>query len=72
MSFKEEKKIGSHGIILPSILRISRDFWSRLAKSMEELVFDVLEPTAPEPELGVWGLTPGVAGLGGGLWARRL
>lgn len=57
-------------IFLPS--RISRDLWSRLAKSMEELVVTVVELTAPELELGVCGLAPGVAGLGGGLGAKRL
>jgi len=39
---------------------------------MEELVVTAVELTAPEPELGVCGLAPGVAGLGGGLEAKRL
>lgn len=41
---------------------------------MEELVVEREAPTlsADDPELGVWGLAPGVAGLGGGLDANKL
>lgn len=63
--------------ILPSILlRMSNDlWWSMLVESMElELFAEREAPTlsADDPELGVWGLAPGVAGLGGGLDVNRL